>query len=280
MKAFAGTSISHFSTVALSKADFLRVKRIIHDYSGIYVNDRKKVLVQSRLMKRLRKLKMQSFTEYLNFIESDAGANEFLAFVDVLTTNKTDFFREAQHFTFIEQRVLPELAGQDIKWWSAGCSSGEEPITTAITLLENRRKNEWSSAKILATDLSNEVLHTAARGIYSSDRFTDVPMAYRRKYFREVGQDEYQVVPEIQNMIMYKRLNLLSRWPLRGNFQVIMCRNVMIYFNRETQKQIVNKFRRMLAPGGYLFLGHSESISPENKGFKNQAPAVYKKVEG
>lgn len=280
MKPSASTPLSSFSAVTLSKADFLRVKRIIYAYGGIYVNDRKKILVQSRLMKRLRKLRIQSFTEYLNFIESDAGSNEFLAFVDVLTTNKTDFFREAQHFSFIEQRVLPELAGQHIKWWSAGCSTGEEPITTAITLLENRNKNRWSSAKILATDLSNEVLHTASRGIYAANRFTDVPMAYRRKYFREVEQGAYKTVPEIQNMIMYKRLNLLSRWPMRGNFQVIMCRNVMIYFDRETQIQIVDNFHKMLAPGGYLFLGHSESVSPQNKGFKNQAPAVYKKMQG
>ncbi len=272
------TQINSVSTAKLGPRDFNRVKELLFDYCGIFLQEGKEALVQSRLMRRMRKLGIESFSAYLDFIERPESGGEFLSFVDVLTTNKTHFFREAQHFDFIKRHIIPTLEGRNAKWWSAGCSSGEEPVTTSIVLQEARRNTSWSSVKILATDISREVLKVAKNGVYPSTRMKDVPDSTRRKYFDAIGNNEFKVKENIQSMITYGRLNLMEDWPLKGNFQVIMCRNVMIYFNRQTQQEVVQKFYDQLQPGGYLFLGHSESVSSNNKGFKNLAPAVYQKI--
>lgn len=264
------------SGLKLKNDEFQKVRKIIHSYSGIFIQEGKEALVQSRLMKRVRKLGMKSFSEYLDYVDSDKTRGEFLALVDVLTTNKTNFFREAKHFDFVRSEVLPHMRGRSIKWWAAGCSTGEEPITTAITLLEAQKETGWSSAKILATDISREVLQVAKAGIYPVPKMTGVPDFILRKYFKQIDGD-YHVANNVRNMITYGRLNLAEKWPLKGPFNVIMCRNVMIYFNRQTQNELINKFHSLLEPGGYLFLGHSESVPKENPGFKNMAPAVYQK---
>ncbi|MGN8224520.1 CheR family methyltransferase [Gracilimonas sp. BCB1] len=266
------------SSIKLKSGDFKRVKELLYEYCGIFLQDGKEALVQSRLMKRMRKLGIGSFSEYLDFIEKPESGGEFLSFVDVLTTNKTHFFREAQHFEFIKKHIIPTMGGRDAKWWSAGCSTGEEAVTTAMVLQEARKTTSWSSVKILATDISREVLKVAQNGVYPSTRMMDVPGSIRRKYFDSIGNGEFKVNREIGEMITYGRLNLTQDWPLKGNFHVIMCRNVMIYFNRQTQQQVVQKFYDQLHPGGFLFLGHSESVSSNNKGFKNLAPAVYQKI--
>ncbi|SMO67508.1 CheR family methyltransferase [Gracilimonas mengyeensis] len=260
----------------LTNDEFQKVRKIIHGYSGIFIQEGKEALVQSRLMKRVRKLGLSSFKEYLNYVDSDSSGEEFLALVDVITTNKTNFFREAKHFDFIESRVLPELRGRSVKWWNAGCSTGEEPITTAITLLEAKQHTGWGSVKILATDLSRDVLEVAKQGVYPASKMAGVPQDILRKYFSH-DNGHFHVSNEIRKMITYGRLNLMDRWPLKGPFNVIMCRNVMIYFNRQTQQELVAKFHQLLEPGGYLFLGHSESIPKENRSFVNLAPAVYQK---
>ncbi|MCP9291921.1 CheR family methyltransferase [Gracilimonas sediminicola] len=279
MNTFTQSALSSpVSSVKLKAGDFKRVKDLLYEYCGIFLQEGKEALVQSRLMKRMRKLGIGSFSEYLDFIERPESGGEFLAFVDVLTTNKTHFFREAQHFEFIRKHIIPTMGGRNAKWWSAGCSTGEEPVTTAITLHEARRTTPWSSVKILATDISREVLKVAKNGVYPSSRMMDVPDSIRRKYFESIGNDEFKVKEQVEEMITYGRLNLTEDWPLKGNFQVIMCRNVMIYFNRQTQQQVVQKFYDQLQPGGFLFLGHSESVSSNNKGFKNLAPAVYQKI--
>jgi chemotaxis protein methyltransferase CheR len=277
MKTFSQIS-KPLTSPKLTLADFHRIQAIMHDYCGISINEGKEALVQSRLMRRMRKLGTESFSQYLDYIESPESGAEFLSFVDVLTTNKTSFFRESKHFDFINKVVMPKMAGRDVKWWSAGCSSGEEPITSAITLLEAQKQAPWSSAKILATDLSQVVLKIARNGVYPGSRVSGIPPQLLKKYFYQMEKDEFQVSPNIMKMITYGRLNLLANWPMKGNFQVIMCRNVMIYFNRQTQQQVVDKFYDQLEPGGYLFLGHSESVSSNNKGFKNLAPAVYQKI--
>ncbi|MEQ8525970.1 MAG: protein-glutamate O-methyltransferase CheR [Gracilimonas sp.] len=277
MNTFMNTAPS-ISSPKLGPDDFQRVKDILYSYCGIFLQEGKEALVQSRLMKRMRKLGIGSFSEYLDFIEQPASGGEFLSFVDVLTTNKTNFFREVQHFEFIKKHIIPTMGGRSVKWWSAGCSTGEEPITCAITLKEAQKTTPWSSVKILATDISREVLNVAKNGVYPSSRMMEVPESIQRKYFNRLENDQFKVSADVQNMITYGRLNLMERWPLKGNFHVIMCRNVMIYFNRQTQQEVVNKFYEQLAPGGFLFLGHSESVSSNNKGFKNMAPAVYQKV--
>lgn len=260
----------------LKDNEFQTVRKIIHNYSGIFIQEGKEALVQSRMMKRVRKLGMKSFAEYLAFVESDKSSGEFLALVDVITTNKTSFFRESKHFDFIRSEVLPRMRGRSVKWWNAGCSTGEEPITCAITLLEAQRETGWSSVKILGTDISRDVLQVAKTGIYPASKMLDVPNQILKKYFQEKS-GEYQVAGNVRKMITYGRLNLAERWPLKGPFHVIMCRNVMIYFNRETQQELISKFQSLLEPGGYLFLGHSESVPKENKGLINLAPAVYQK---
>ncbi|MEX0722442.1 MAG: protein-glutamate O-methyltransferase [Gracilimonas sp.] len=265
------------SGLKLTDEEFQKVRAMIHNYCGIFINEGKEALVQSRLMKRVRKTGVRSFSEYLNYVQEDKTGAEFLAFVDVITTNKTSFFREVKHFEFIQSKVLPEMRGRNVKWWSAGCSSGEEPVTTAITLLENKKQSNWSSVKILATDISTEILSIAKKGVYPDTRMGDVPDFVKQKYFNTNGNGEYQISREIRDMITYGRLNLNVSWPMKGPFHVIMCRNVMIYFNRQTQYEIINKFHGLLEPGGYLFLGHSEGLPKENKGFKTLAPAVYQK---
>lgn len=266
------------SGLKLTDDEFQQVRRVIYDYSGIYINEGKEALVQSRLMKRVRKTGVRSFSEYFNYIDRDESGAEFLAFVDVITTNKTSFFREVKHFEFIQQKILPEMRGRNVKWWSAGCSSGEEPITTAITLIEGKKEAGWNEVKILSTDISTKVLEIARQGIYPDTRMGDVPEFIKEKYFDRDSSGMYKVKRNVREMITYGRLNLNADWPLKGPFQVIMCRNVMIYFNRQTQSKIVEKFHRLLEPGGYLFLGHSEGLSKETRGFKNLAPAVYQKI--
>lgn len=268
--------------IDLTKSDFNRVKHLIFNYSGIYLHEGKEALVRARLMKRMRKFETTNFQEYLDFIENNFGGPEFLSFVDVLTTNKTSFFRENQHFDFLREAIIPGLGRRSAKWWSAGCSSGEEPITMAIAYLEEFQALKNHSLKILATDLSRDVLRTAKSGIYSSERMADVPQSVRRKYFETIPShgSAYKVKKQIQNMITYGRLNLMEPWPMKGPFQVIMCRNVLIYFNRQTQQELICRFYDMLEEGGYLFLGHSESVAGQHKGFKNVRPSVYRKKGG
>lgn len=274
--------INTFGASALKNSDFLRVQRIIYDYCGIYLHSGKQALVRARLLKRMRKVGMSDFDEYLDKIEEQPDSREFLSFVDVLTTNKTDFFRENQHFHFLREAVLPEIKGRKVRWWSAGCSSGEEPVTLAITLLEAYRQGLDSSVKILATDISREILARAKSGVYQSDRLKDIPGPIIERYFKKTeargSGTAYKVKDDILNMITYGRINLNSSWPLRGPFHVIMCRNVLIYFKRETQHQIVSRFHEILEPGGYLFLGHSESVAGQVKGFANIRPSVYQKL--
>lgn len=261
----------------LTNNDFQRVRRIIHEYAGIFINEGKEALVQSRLMKRMRVLGITTFSEYLDQIEKERPGGEFLSFVDVLTTNKTSFFRESKHFDYIRKVVLPSMSGRSAKWWSAGCSSGEEPITMGILLHESQDMVNPSRVKILATDLSRKVLTIAKEGVYSDYKVTDVPPAILSKYFNKTPDNAFEVSPTIKSMITYGRLNLTEPWPMKGDFQVIMCRNVMIYFNRKTQEDIIRKFHALLEPGGHLFLGHSESMNAAALGFENVAPAVYRK---
>ncbi len=265
------------ASLKLQDEDFQKVRKMIHDYCGIFIQEGKEALVRSRLMKRIRRVGVQSFSEYLEYVDSDSSGQEFLALVDVITTNKTNFFREVGHFNYIKNNIMPKMKGRDVKWWSAGCSSGEETVTMAITLLEGKQETAWRSVKILGTDISREILQTAKAGVYSSQKMMDVPEHLEKKYFTKVGNGEYKVNDEIRRMITYGRLNLTEKWPLKDGFHVIMCRNVMIYFNRETQRKLINRFYEMLEPGGYLFIGHSESIPSDNNNFVYVAPAAYQK---
>lgn len=266
----------NLSTITLEKDEFNRVRIMLHEYCGISLHEGKEALVRARLMKRVRALGMGSFWEYLDYIDTDETGGEFLSLVDVLTTNKTSFFREKQHFDFLVENVIPKMSGREYKWWSAGCSSGEEPVTLGMTLYEQKEFGRRFSVKMLATDISRDILQRAKSGVYPTEKIRDLPDYYLQKYFT-MHENGAEVKPALREFITYGRLNLLDRWPMSGPFHMIMCRNVMIYFNRQTQMELVSKFYNLLEPGGYLFLGHSESVSGKDHGFVNVSPATYQK---
>lgn len=263
----------------LSKDHFLRVRNMLHDYCGIYLPEGKEALVKARLLKRLRHNGLTNFDEYLRHVENEPSGSEFLSLIDVLTTNKTSFFRESQHFDYLRAHIIPVIQNRDVSWWSAGCSSGEEPYTLAMLLHEDRQRSARGQVRILATDISQTILQKAKRGIYSAEHVHDIPAAMLQKYFtRTPGSPAgWQVTTALSSLIKFGRLNLQDPWPMKGPFQVIFCRNVMIYFNRATQQELVSRFYDLLEPGGHLFLGHSESISGFNHKFRTVIPAAYQK---
>lgn len=272
--------VADLARVELQQSEFDKVRKLLHDYCGIYIQEGKEALVRARMLKRIRFLKLGSFRAYLDYMESDASGAEFLNLVDVLTTNKTSFFRESQHFDFLRSEVLPAVRDRDLKWWSAGCSSGEEPVSCAITWLEERTEPARGSLKILATDISQSMLQTGKQGIYAAERFQGLPGFVVNRYFSKIpgSLPAYLLNQDVRRMISYARLNLKESWPMSGPLHVIMCRNVMIYFNRDTQQQLVSRFQQMLEPGGYLFLGHSESLQGNNPKLRNVRPAVYQNI--
>ncbi|MCH8558167.1 MAG: protein-glutamate O-methyltransferase [Balneolia bacterium] len=273
-------TISASSQTDLKPSEFDKIRRIVYDFCGINLHEGKQALVRGRLMKRLRALQLGSFSEYLDYIERDERGEEFGRFIDILTTNKTSFFRESSHYDYMVSEIIPKLGNRSVKWWSAGCSSGEEPMTMAMLLKEGYGTGGNPPVKILATDLSSEVVQYAKQGIYTSDKLKEMPDYYLKKYFSKIPEssNSYEVKTPIKNLITYGRLNLLKPWPMKGPFQIIMCRNVMIYFDKETQRKLVERFYHMLEPGGYLFVGHSESVTNKDIGFRTILPAAYQKI--
>jgi chemotaxis protein methyltransferase CheR len=267
-------------TADLNHRQFDAISRLIYTKCGISLKQGKEALVRARLMKRLRALQIKTIDDYMVFLDSDQGNDEIGTLIDVMTTNKTSFFREAAHFDFLVDAVIPQLGTRRLRFWSAACSSGEEPYTLAMVLRESIPNIERSDVLILATDISNEMLDIARRGIYSSARTADIPRTLRSKYLERVphaNQELYGVSASLKNMVRFGWLNLMQSWPMKGPFNAIFCRNVMIYFDRPTQQSLVNRFWDLLAPGGYLFVGHSEGLSGIKHRFQYTKPAVYKK---
>ncbi|OQW31951.1 MAG: hypothetical protein A4E20_02165 [Nitrospira sp. SG-bin2] len=267
----------------ITAEEFERFRALIYDESGISLNDQKRTLVESRLSKRLRDLGIQTFSEYYRVITEDATREEFTQVLDLISTNKTDFFREPQHFEFLRTKILPEVAAtRKIRIWSSACSTGEEPYTIAMTLFESVQDAAQWDCKILASDLSTRVLAKAASGVYDQDRFRDVPPDILRRHFlrgRGGRAGLYKVKPHLAAMIQFRRLNLMAeRFPITTPLDLIFCRNVMIYFDRPTQQTLVNKFYGYLKPGGYLFIGHSESLQWVKHPFQTVVPTVYYKA--
>jgi chemotaxis protein methyltransferase CheR len=268
--------------VALSQRQFDDICRFLYQSCGIKLNAGKEGLVKSRLVKRLRMLGLSNFDEYLKYVKADSSGRERTTMIDALTTNKTSFFRELPHFDYLRQEILPVLLSQKktLRFWSAGCSSGEEPYTLAILLNENIPDLKQRDVRILATDISTKVLDTAREGLYDLDALQDVPPKLLGKYFSSIGSGEsqkYRVQPSLQNLIRFAQLNLMGEWPMKGAFDVILCRNVMIYFDKPTQQWLVDRFWQLLEPGGHLFVGHSESLTGTIHQFRYVQPATYKK---
>ncbi|MBC7838483.1 MAG: protein-glutamate O-methyltransferase CheR [Nitrospiraceae bacterium] len=267
---------------SITAEEFQRFRTLIYDESGISLSEQKKSLLASRLSKRLRDLDLATFSDYYATVMEDQTRQEFTRLLDLISTNKTDFFREPKHFDFLRERIIPELeCAKRIRIWSSACSTGEEPYTIAMTLYEAVQNPAQWDFKILASDLSTRVLAKAASGLYDEDRFRDVPPEFIKRHFlRGLGEQTgvFKVKPHLADAITFRRLNLMDdRFPIKHPLDLIFCRNVMIYFDRPTQETLVNKFHHYLKPGGYLFIGHSESLQWVKHPFESLAPTIYQK---
>jgi len=255
---------------------------MIYKVSGISLSDRKQDMVYSRLARRLRKLSLVDFHQYLEFVKQDK--DEQREFVNALTTNLTHFFREEHHFDYLSDVLFPELFAknnQRIRFWSAGCSTGEEPYTLAMVWEHLQNKPINLDFKILATDLDTNVIATAKDGIYSLDKLEPVEDSYQ-KWFRKTEQcspNQKQVNQRLKKYIHFKQLNLMSEWPMKGPFQLIICRNVLIYFDKPTQEKLIQRYYDLLEPKGCLILGHSESLGENRKLFKNCGKTIFRKLD-
>lgn len=269
----------------LSDEDFKRLSEFIYTEYGIKMPPVKKIMLQSRLQKRLRELEITNFKEYVDYVFSKEGQdNEIIHMIDVVSTNKTDFYREAVHFEFLSNVVIPEYGEHThfrypLKIWSAGCSSGEEPYTIAIVLSECKEKYPNLEFHILGTDISTRILRQAIDAIYKENRVEGIPMSILKKYFlrsKDRTNPTVRLVPEIRKRVSFMRLNLMDPvYSVNETFDVIFCRNVLIYFDRNTQEIVINKLCGKLKTGGYFFLGHSESITGMTVPLKQIKPTIF-----
>ena len=267
-------------TAELSHQQFQEISRLVYQQCGISLKSGKEALVRARLMKRLRALEMPSIKAYMALIGSEQGRAEIHTLIDVMTTNKTSFFRESAHFDYLADVILPGLNQQRLRFWSAACSSGEEPYTLAMVLRENIPAIDKRDVLILSTDISDRMLETAREAVYSQERMADVPRPLIQKYFEcssDAAGKRYRVKAALRKLVRLAPLNLMQAWPMKGPFNVVFCRNVMIYFDRPTQQELVNRFYDLLTPGGYLFVGHSEGLSGVRHAFEYMKPAIYRK---
>ncbi len=275
----------------ISDSEFLKLKTLLYEVSGIALSDHKKSMVVSRLSRRLRILEMSSFAAYLDYIDKTSGESgekdELVQMLDLLSTNKTDFFREQHHFDFLSERILKDRrASQPIRIWSAACSSGEEPYSIAMTVYDafssQQRPDILSpSCKILASDLSTRVLDQAASGIYKMEGVRNLELPQLKRHFLKgsgVQEGCVKVKKHLSTLVSFKRINLMDDcFPIKTPLDVIFCRNVMIYFDRPTQECLIGKFHHVLKPGGVLFIGHSESLNWIQHQFKMLEPTIYQK---
>lgn len=276
--------------VKISQREFKRLGEFIHANYGIKMPPIKKTMLEARLQKRLRLLGFDSFSEYSKYLFSPEGIEkELVHMVDMVTTNKTDFFREPQHFTYLTGNTLPLLAEESgagtqrpLKIWSAGCSSGEEPYTMAIVLSEYAQQHPGFTFQILASDISSRVLEHAANAVYQESKVDPVPFQLKKKYLlrsKDRDKREIRIVPALRNLVSFRRINFMeSEFGLREKMDIIFCRNVIIYFDRPTQEKLLNRLAGHLLSGGYIFMGHSETLSGLNVPLTAVAPTVYRKL--
>jgi chemotaxis protein methyltransferase CheR len=271
------TALEELDDRQLRPSHFQAIAHLMREITGINLTPGKESLVRSRLAPRLRALRIVSFDEYVALVQSTSGADELRRMIDVLTTNKTSFFREADHFRFLDDVVFSRaiVSGRAPRIWCAGCSTGEEPYSIAMLARELLPKDLTSSMRILATDISTRVLTQASRGQYREEIIGDLPPMYPSRHLIRDDAGSFRVSDDVRSMVCFARLNLMEDWPMRDQFDVILCRNVMIYFERTTQSSLVRRFTRMLAPGGHLFVGHSESLTGLDHDLRYVQPAVY-----
>ncbi len=275
--------------LTLSDKEFRDVAQLMYERFGIHLTDQKRTLVAGRLSKRVRALGLTSIGAYLQRVGADATGGELTELVDRITTNHSFFYREKDHFEFLASDVLPAIkvkraqeAGFSLRVWSAGCATGEEPYTLAMVMREflgaAANITDWG---VLATDLSLAALQEAMKSVYAGNRLRELPATWRNAYFENRGDDEWAVKEDLRRAVMFKRLNLMNeRYPFKGFFDVVFCRNVMIYFDPPVRKALVERIYRYVKPGGYLFVGHSESLPRDTCPFDYIRPAIYRKAEG
>lgn len=262
--------------------EFEFIAAMLYEFSGIVLKPEKKTMVYARLVRRLRALNFNSFKEYCDFLKTKEGYNETTQLVNSLTTNLTKFFREDHHFQHLTSTVLPMISEKHkgakskprVRIWSAGCSSGEEPYSIAMSLLENSsRVNQWD-VKILATDIDTQMVNHGHQGIYKDN--SGIPQDCLTKYC-EQRNGEVHLKNNVKNMITFKQLNLHGHWPFSGPFDIIFCRNVVIYFDKETQKKLFYRFADVMEPGTYLYIGHSESMYQVCDAFELVGKTTYRR---
>lgn len=267
----------------ITKEEFSKLTSYIKGNFGINLTEKKITLITNRLSNILDQNNFNSFSEYYNYVTNDKSGKAVIELLNKITTNHTFFCREQKHFDFLRDEVLPYLEekennARDIRIWSAGCSSGQEPYTLAMIIKDyfGKKHNLWDT-KILATDISAQVLKKASDGIYPNESILEVSNEWKNKYFKKYDSENVKVSDDIRKEIIYKRFNLMNPFPFRKKFHVIFCRNVMIYFDTETKRKLIDKYYRAMEPGGFLFIGHSESIERKYTDFKYVQPAIYRK---
>lgn len=272
----------------LTDKEFRLFKKLIYEHTGISLSDHKRALIYSRLGKRLRILGLHTYMEYYDYIiEKDSDGHELVEMINAITTNKTSFFREEYHFKYLNDEVFPQLKRQaqrshsrNINIWSAGCSTGEEPYTIAMALAESFPSDSGFRVNLLATDIDTNVLKKASEGIYPMDNSTQIPKALLLKYFHKGSGENsgyFRASDKLRDMINFQKLNLLSSsWPHKCKFDIIFCRNVIIYFDKTTQHRLIQRFQDCLTHDGHLMLGHSESLHGHDTSLINIGKNIYK----
>ena len=275
----------------LSDREFQRFSAFIYDHTGIKMPPAKKTMLEARLQKRLKAVSIDSFEEYSDYVFKKEGrSTELIHLIDVVTTNKTDFFREPAHFDFMVKIALPNILEtrddprrEPIRIWSAGCSTGEEPYTLAMVLSEFALGRPDFKAAITASDISTRVLETAHNAIYPEERTDTIPLNLKKKYLlrsRERSRSLVRICPQLRSLVSFRRINFMDEdLGIVEKMDIIFCRNVVIYFDKQTQQALMRKFYRQLRPGGYLFIGHSETLNGLDVDFKPVASTVYRKEQ-
>ncbi len=274
--------------IKLSDTEFSFLTKLLYDRFGIHLSDQKRILVAGRLTKRVKQLGFASFSPYIEYLMADSSGAELSELINRITTNHSFFFREREHFDFLVKTVLPGLDKKiraanryPLRIWSAGCATGEEVYSLAMLLREHYGSAlDGLDYGLLATDISLQALKEAEGGEYGEGKLRELPANYRMNYFKKNGPDSFAISDQIRKMVLFKRLNLMSdTFPLKGQFDAVFCRNVMIYFDQESRNKVVNTLYNYVKPGGYFFIGHSESLKRETCPFDYVKPAVYKKRE-
>ncbi len=280
------TPIQVHSMMSISDQEFGQLRDLIQQRFGINLTDQKRSLLVGRLQKLMRRLNLQTFSQYYEYLTQDSSEKGLSELVDLISTNHTYFNREKDHFEYFAQTALPTIAEKlrqqnrkDLRIWCAGCSTGEEPYTLLMLMMEyfGTEYASWD-AGILATDISDRALTIAKRGVYSADRVEQLPETLQRKYFTPAGNGEMAVVDKIKREATFRRFNLMNTsFPFKKPFQMIFCRNVMIYFDQPTRDALVGRYHQHTEPGGYLFIGHSETLGRSQSRYNYLQPALYQK---